>query len=45
MDIIMEEEGLQMPSNASEAKKLYTKLMHHIVKLNNQKLYTNNVAI
>ena len=36
MDIIMEEEGLQMPSNASEAKNLYTTLMHHIVELNNQ---------
>ena len=36
MDIIMEEEGLQMPSNASEAENLYTTLMHHIVELNNQ---------
>ena len=36
MDIIMEEEGLQMPSNASEAENLYTVLMHHIVDLNNQ---------
>ena len=36
MDIIMEEEDLQMPSNASEAKNLYTILLHHIVELNNQ---------
>ena len=35
MDIIMEED-LQMPSNASEAKNLYTTLLHHIVELNNQ---------
>ena len=43
MDIIMEQEGLQMPSFASEAKNLYTALMHHIAELNNHKLYTNNV--
>ena len=36
MDTIMEEEDLQMPSNASEAKNLYTTLLHHIVELNNQ---------
>ena len=36
MDIIMEEEDLQMSSNASEAKNLYTTLLHHIVELNNQ---------
>ena len=40
MDIIMEEEDLQMPSNASEAKNLYTTLLHHIVELNNDNDFT-----
>ena len=36
MDIFMEEERLQMPSNTSEAENLYATLMHRIVELNNQ---------
>ena len=36
MEIIIEEEGLQMPFNAREAKNLYITLLHHIIELSNQ---------